>query len=555
MRKNSLLKKFAAVAAAAAVIVGTLGITVTASDYEGAGDDKGSITVYKYSRVSQSNTTNPSGEKVVDTSGFGTPLSGVGYTLYKLAPLHLNEGEVVTEDYSSVIDEATGTGTVTIITNQGTINVSAVKEEGEFFTDPDGKIVFGKSESGDSLLDQGHYLLVESTPPDGYEEAEPAIISLPLTKSTGDGYVYDIHVYPKNISNLPITKIIDDTSKTYKVGDQISFTIDAALKNDAATPNTVTSVNDLRNPTAPVGEKYGQVKIIDKLVSSLVYDSSTVHYLTDTSKKIPLTIGTHYTLDNTNPYVWELTEAGIDYIIDNEGTNGKAITLEVNIVATIQVSDEQITNQASSFVKKAGATEDPEPPITPPVVVPTGEVIINKTNSDGTEPLAGAKFAIATNEAATSFLLSDGTTVDNITSLAQLKAKIAEHEASSTLANIVVATTVINGTKGHAAFSGLKYDKDNGSVYKLVEIEAPAGYQLKEASIDATLVSGTPDGQVATYSANVKNYKDDQIDPDNPKFALPLTGGSGTLLFTLIGIVIMAATVIIYLRSKSKKKA
>jgi len=544
MRKNSLLKKLVAVAATAAVLIGTVGATAEASEYGGTGSEKGSITVHKYSKVTQSSTTNPTGEELSDTAGLGTPLSGAGYTLYKLTMPTLAADEVLTDDYT--FDSSTGE--VTITTNQGTVTATAAKVAGESYTDSTGTLVFGQNASKESTLDQGYYLLEESTVPDGYRADAPTIISLPLTNAEGNGYVYDIHVYPKNVSDIPITKILDDTSKTYKVGDPVSFTIDAAFQNKETDPNNVDTIDDLKS-----GSNYGTMRITDELVSSLAYTSSTVHYLTDTNKKIALTEDTHYTLTVTgNKYVWQLTNTGIDYIIDNAGTNGKGVTLEVNVKATVQVSNEAVTNTASSYVQKAGVTDEPEEPTTPEVKVPTGQVVVSKTISDGVTALAGAKFALAANAEATSFLLTDGTTADGITSLAKLLEEIARREADTALANIVTATTT---NTGYAIFAGLDYNTTDGSIYRLVEVKAPDGYQLKEAAIVANLASGTVAGETATITVLVKNYRTDEIDPDNPKFSLPLTGGSGTLLFTIIGILIMAATVIVYIRSKKRSNA
>lgn len=547
MRKRSLLKKFVA-AATAAVLIGAMGITAAASGYGGTGDTKGSITVHKYSKVTQATGTNPTGEAISDTAGLGTPLSGAGYTLYKLTMPTLTSGQVLTDVYTSSISGDSGTVTITLA-GGGTVQATAAKAAGESYTDATGTVVFGTG----STLDQGYYLLVESTVPAGYTADDPTIISLPLTNAAGTGYVYDVHVYPKNVSSIPITKTLDDTSQTYAVGDDIGFTIDAAFQNDEAAPNTVNSIDDLK-----AGSNYGVMRVTDTLVGSLVYKTSTVHYLTETNKKILLTPVADYTLTITgSKYVWELTNTGIDKIINNEATEGKGVTLEINIQATVQISDEALTNQASSFVKKANATTDPinPPPITPPVVVPTGEVVVNKTMSDNTA-LAGAQFALATNAAATSFLLVDGTTVDNITSLAQLQAEIATRIAvGDTLKEIVVATTVVKGTQGYAVFSGLPYDKTAGTTYRLVEVAAPSGYQLKEAAVNADLPDGIDAGKLATVTATIKNYRTDEVDPDNPKFSLPLTGGTGTLLFTIIGLLIMAATVIVYIHSKKKTNA
>lgn len=549
MRKRSLLKKFVAAAATAAVLIGAMGTTAAASGYGGTGDTKGSITVHKYSKVTQATTTNPTGEELTSTAGLGTPLSGAGYTLYKLTMPTLTSGQVLTDVYTTSISSDKATATVTInLAGGGTVQATAAKAAGESYTDATGTVVFGTG----STLDQGYYLLVESTVPAGYTADDPTIISLPLTNAAGTGYVYDVHVYPKNVSSIPITKILDDTSKTYAVGDDIGFTIDAAFQNDEAAPNKVDSIDDLK-----AGSNYGVMRVTDTLVGSLVYDSSKVYYLTETNKKIELTPVADYTLTTTgSEYVWALTNTGIDKIINNEATEGKGVTLEINIQATVQISDEALTNKASSFVKKANATTDPiKPPTTPDVIVPTGEVVVNKTMSDNTA-LAGAEFALATNAAATSFLLVDGTTVDNITSLAQLQAEIATRKAAGNpLKEIVVATTVVKGTQGYAVFSGLPYDKTAGTTYRLVEVAAPSGYQLKEAAVNADLPDGIDAGKLATVTATIKNYRTDEVDPDNPKFSLPLTGGTGTLLFTIIGLLIMAATVIVYIHSKKKTNA
>ncbi|MGL6199263.1 MAG: SpaH/EbpB family LPXTG-anchored major pilin [Lachnospiraceae bacterium] len=563
MRKGSLLKKIAA-AATAAVLIFSMGITAGASpagddlkEYGGTGDDKGSITVHKYSKVTESTTTNNTGEKLTDTSGLGTPLSGAGYTLYELSIPKVSDGKTFTDTYTTKVDAENKVTSVEMTLSDGTpvtIQVTDATKTLTGVTDKDGIVIFGKDQNGVSNLDQGYYLLQESKVPTDYTADEPTIISIPLTKKAGDGYVYDVHVYPKNISTAPITKILDDTSKQYYAGEEVDFTIDASFTNKEDDPNKVRSVEDLRSGSA-APYSYGEMKVTDELLSSLAYESSEVYYLTATNQKIKLTLSDHYTVDETNPIVWTLTEDGIDYIIDNKETNGEGITLEVKLKAIVQVSNESLTNQASSFVKKADATEDPkiDPPITPPVKVPTGQVIVDKVDFDNNnQKLANAQFALATNGKATSFLLVNGETADNITSLEALKKEISDRKDNDDPTDdIVVATT---DTNGKALFSGLLYNKNNNNIYRLVEIAAPEGYQLKESAILADLAANADadDGELAEITVQVKNTEIGKVDPDNPKFSLPLTGGTGTLLFTIIGVLIMAATVIIYIRSKKR---
>lgn len=538
MKKCSFWKRIAA-AAAAIMLIGTMGVSTMANEeFGGAGEDKGSITVHKYSRVTEATVSNPTGEAITDTSGLGTPLSGVGYTLYKLdmSDVTLNEGDSLTDVYETTI--AGDNVEVEFTTaSAASVTVDATIVVGESFTDEDGVLVFGVN-GGASTLDQGYYLLVESTVPSGYTAINPTIVSIPLTNEDGTGYVYDVHVYPKNVSEIPITKILDDTSKTYHVGEDVSFTINAGFSNEEEGDNKVTSINDLRDNTDTTAV-YGEMKITDKLVDSLKYKSSTVHYLTDTNQKIALT-QEHYALTITNNIcVWALTDEGIDLIIDSETANGKGVALVVNIVATVQVSDKALTNKASSYVKKAGAATNPEEKETPDVKVPTGSIKISKIDAADDSYLAGAVFALATNEEGTTFLKKDGTYAEDITNIADLKAIQAE---------LLLVTT---DADGKAIFSGLICSDSEETPYRLIEIQSPEGYQLKEAAIEADLPTiGTTPGIEITVV--VKNYANGTIDPDNPKFSLPLTGGTGTILFTVIGILIMTTTVVLYNRYKKK---
>lgn len=520
MNKKTLFKKLTALAAAVTMIMGTVGTTALA--YAPDVNQKASISVHKFSRTTPGTGENPTGEEVTDTSGLGTPLAGAGFTLYSVTLPTLDAGETLTGAYTVDITNSKVVFTTSTGTKEGTIGTAVGTEQ---TTDHTGLASF-------ATLDHGHYLLVETTTPAGYEKAADSMISLPMTKADGTGFNYDVHVYPKNVSDVPITKILDGVDKTYKVGDEANFTINAGISNKEAAPDTVDGPADLKD-----GTTYGSMKIMDTLVAGLEYKSHTISFLTANNTKVDLVEGTDYTLTGTatGELVWELTPAGIDNAIAVG-----AHTVEVKLTTTVKASVEALTNKASSSVKNAKATTEPEEPETPAVVVPTGNVVIDKIDAADDSALAGAVFVIATNEAATEFLKADGTT-KTITDYTLLAAD----------------TEIVKGTTdadGKMIFSGLAYDKLNGSTYRVVEVQAPAGYQLKEAAIVADLTANSTELNVVT-SVQVKNYANGTVDPENPKFALPLTGGTGTLLFTLAGLLIMGTVTGIYIRSKRKEKA
>lgn len=99
-----------------------------------------------------------------------------------------------------------------------------------------------------------------------------------------------------------------------------------------------------------------------------------------------------------------------------------------------------------------------------------------------------------------------------------------------------VIATVTSGEDGYAVIDGL-----DAGTYVLTETEAPDGY----------VKSDTPLTIVIPNDANSENVV-------NVKFAnsqIPHTGGTGTLMFTIGGVVIIAMAGVLLLASRKKKKA
>ena len=78
---------------------------------------------------------------------------------------------------------------------------------------------------------------------------------------------------------------------------------------------------------------------------------------------------------------------------------------------------------------------------------------------------------------------------------------------------------------GSAVFLGLE-----DGVYTLKEIKAPAGYNLLTDTIDITVAGSISDETQLTVTAEVAN---------NTGSRLPSTGGTGTKMFYVIGIMMM----------------
>lgn len=254
-------------------------------------------------------------------------------------------------------------------------------------------------------------------------------------------------------------------------------------------------------PVMPGGTELERVTIVDTLDSRLDFVSATVTVGGDV-----LTEGTDYTLTYAAGTVTiELT--------DPAAHQGEPIVVE--LVTTVEsLGDGVIENDATQFINDSEIDSNT-------VDTKWGELkAIKHGGDDKGNVLAGATFDLYDVDPST----EDATPI---------------------------ATGLQSGTDGSIHHPGLKVDNTTGqATYWLVETAAPAGYVLPTDMADRTteiLVTTGPAGavDVLTHISNAQQ----------PPFTLPLTGGTGTLLFTLGGMVLVATAAGIYLRNRSRANA
>lgn len=99
---------------------------------------------------------------------------------------------------------------------------------------------------------------------------------------------------------------------------------------------------------------------------------------------------------------------------------------------------------------------------------------------------------------------------------------------------------VTTGTSGIIKFQGLA-----AGTYKLFEVDAPDGYNGLDGAVEITIADTTTDPETAiTWTVSTKDggtAADHTVTIENHKgIKLPSTGGMGTVIFTVVGVAVVA---------------
>ena len=500
MKKKTKMSRVVTVVLSLLLLFGLSTTATMASDLP-SNEIEGSITVHKYSTASESQTPGTGLELDESVaSQLGTPLAGVGFTLYVVDP----EFEMLN---STTPEEAK-------------VGATPYPEE---FTQNDGKIVWRN-------LTIGYYVLEETTSPGpGYDKAASAIITLPMgITTTGEGWNYDIHVYPKNVKIDNLTKEVLGTSEIYNVYDTVSWRIDSKITG-----------------TLSDGTNFGSYKVSDPLDVRLTFvkDTNTVTAIGGITSPLELQKDVDFEVEVTegNTVVWTLTNFGITKITD-AGSKALSIVFDTTInekaIDNTEHYDASITNGASTIwtdFEDEETTIDIDPEDQPTIAL--GGIVIHKIDSrDNQKFLDGAVFKIAASQ-------------EDALSGTYIKRSESDED--------IVITTGDNPNtpeqdSGWAMIAGLKVDSNNPTSYYLVEIKAPTGYVLRQNVLEITIPVG--DKYVTAPIVN-QRIGDPPIPEENPTFVLPQTGGSGVLIFMFIGMVLMisAAIFIFFAISRNRR--
>ena len=321
-------------------------------------------------------------------------------------------------------------------------------------------------------------------------------------------YVIDDVTFSAKHQEVSVTKTADKTSVTKN--EKVTYTITVDI------------------PTYATGATDRSFSVSDLLPDGLTIDTDSINVILKyLGFESTLPEGT-YTLDKTatDDYTFKFSVDSTQYL-DWAGLGGHHLiityTATLNDDATTAVNTKEtntVTFDYSNYPYVANSHKQK----TDTVDVTTFAIKIDKyVDGEETNKLAGAKFDLYR----TVYPGETGVTIPH-----------------TSIQGIKLEGDKVTDADGVATFE--KYEANGTNYdYYLVETQAPSGYNLLA---DAVKVNFT-DTEVATtagiYTVQV---------PNKSGIQLPITGGTGTVIFTIIGIALMVGAVVLFVVSRKKAK-
>lgn len=474
-------------------------------------------------------------------------MGGAEFTFYKLASITnstnssagVNWKYTVVDHYKSALGGSTEEKNLNDLPSKTweektTIDALSVLAESDTtgissgFT-ADGENNTKKGYTNPKELDFGVYLVKETTTPSGHVAGEPFIVSIPSTNNynygkeggteqeTGTGFVYNIVAAPKN-SEVPITKTADDTSVA--IGQTVNYTV---------------------NTTIP---KYGTEYFYEKDGKQVVPKFEVYDTLSEglTLNQDSITVKVGDTTIDSNNYITDFNTAPKTFLLSFKSDylkkmkTSQAITITYSATVNKNAVYKNGNTAGVEYSNKPGENKVGDPVEIEEDVYTYG-IDLTKTGDkdDDKAGLNGAEFTLSSvNGELLTVLINEA------------EVKVNKKTTNS------VATVEYNNANGKLVFKGLAE-----GTYKLTETKAPAGYTLLKNPI-TIVIRANEDGTISSATVNGEETETKEgVVPVNIEnhsgFTLPGTGGMGTYIFTIGGLVVMAGAVLLLVSSKKKR--
>lgn len=319
-------------------------------------------------------------------------------------------------------------------------------------------------------------------------------------------YVIDDVTFSAKHQEVSVTKTADKTSVTKN--EKVTYTITVDI------------------PTYATGATDRSFSVSDLLPDGLTIDTDSINVILKYLGFESTLPEGKYTLDKTatDDYTFKFSVDSTQYL-DWAGLGGHQLiitytaTLKGDTTTEVNVKE---TNKVTFDYSNYPYVENSHEQKTDAFDVTTFAIKIDKyVDGEETNKLAGAKFDLYR----TVYPGETGVTIPH-----------------TSIQGIKLEGDKVTDADGVATFE--KYEANGTNYdYYLVETQAPSGYNLLA---DAVKVNFT-DTEVATtagiYTVQV---------PNKSGIQLPITGGTGTVIFTIIGIALMVGAVVLFVVSRKK---
>ena len=443
---------------------------------------------------------------------------------------------------------------------------AAVKNGGVAMTETDAT---GHTSASD--MEQGLYLVVEIRVPENVTSTcNPFFVSLPMTTIDGTAWNYDVTVYPKNQTGNPtldktvreaknstgkntgsLTDIKDGYAHTAtaSVGDTVDYQIISTLPTITSKASSLSEYTYA--DTLSKGIKYNKNDVVIEFFKDAGCTEKIATW-DESSGKFTVAYddaANTMTIRMTDTGLAEINEAATVYI-DSVKRGYSDCTMRITYAATLttdaQMGNKDNPNEVVLTWKRTNTTYFDT--LKDCCHVYTYGIDVLKQFSDNGGSVRNVKFRLHND-------------TDDCYIIAEQKDGV--YYAKGFAAKKADATTFIPNAQGHIVVKGLEDD-----TYSLTETATDKGYVLLKEAVKI-VIKTAENGQcekcgakLLTASATV-NGKDvtmtdgNAIVPltvvNNPGFDLPKTGGYGTWMFTIGGVVLLGAAAFIVIRSRKHK--
>lgn len=555
--KNNLLKRIAAAALAAATILTCAPTTAMA-----AAPDTGSVTITKYDGDNHG-YEEYGGEQTVQLGN--NLLSHVKFAYAEVGErVQINTGDTYEMMYTLKDDVASVLGSPAADHTDNKVNYYRQETlQTALGQKKDDAIDYVKSNKGNTEQETAEstgqvkfenlaldklYLFAE-TDATGAKNAEtgdkvnitrvsaPFLVSLPFTGKDGN-QLYDLKVYPKNATGQETIdkKIVEDgkevTETQANIGDKINYKVTYSVP-----------VSEYGLTKLVVTDTMGKGLTFDNIVE-IKNDNQVVDNANNQNYKVsaPVASGKDTTITIT------FTEA---YLNTLKGPSTQSFTITYGATVNNDAVLGQTGNKNEVYVTYQNEGDAEHNTDHKETKVFTYGIDLLKTGENNAN-LSNVEFTLTKGPDAVSAV---PVKVKEVTDSNQKTFYVTD--------NSVASNTVKTNAEGKIYIRGLE-----AGTYFLTETKTNAGYVLLKNPVKIVIEQTNPKTGAASATVDGKNttMKEDSLNQgsataevpltvvNHKGFDLPATGGAGTALFTIAGIVIVAvAAALLFMRKKSQK--